>query len=199
MIEQLVENVPNMTNPELIGLAKNRFMPEPVQMAIARHYYRRAHMYLCENTGLANSVRDYLYSDECNRGYVNKATLVANGHYNNQPEQIEKLYNTHGNRIFSQSPWRANQCFIRGGYWNNTTLNTSSKLLNKIYDERFARHKSEVARRGATSYYAHNLSWGMKDMAKHPNCDLSLAIKLSTCGDSNVEKLAFQKIVELSK
>ena len=82
MSAQLINNIPNMTNPELIGLAKNRFMPASVQLAIAKNSYRRAHMYLCENAGLDKKTRDYLYSDECNRGYVNKSTLICYGHYN---------------------------------------------------------------------------------------------------------------------
>jgi len=192
MSTQLINNIPNMNNPELIGLAKNRFLPASVQMAIAKASYRRAHMYLCENTGLAKDVRDYLYSDQCNRGYVNKSTLICHGHYNDEPEKIAQFYESHGTQMYSRSPWRANHCFLRANWYTNTQSNTPPEVLNKIYNN----HIAKPARHG-NDYWQYN--YALKDLAQHQNCDLPLAIKLSTCGNSDVEKLAFAKIVQLSK
>ncbi len=193
MVAKLINNISNMNNPELIGLAKNRFLPSDVQMAIAKNHYRRAHMYLCENTGLDKKVRDYLYSDQCNRGYVNKSTLICYGHYNDEPEKIAEFYESHGSQMYSRSPWRANHCFLRANWYTNRRSNTPSEVLNKIYDNHLAMGK----RSGGHQYY--HYSYAMKDIAQHQNCDLPLAIKLSTCGISDVEKLAFDKIVELSR
>ena len=193
MSTQLINNIPNMTNPELIGLAKNRFLPASVQMAIAKAPYRRAHMYLCENAGLAKDVRDYLYSDQCNRGYVNKSTLICFGHYNDEPEKIIQFYKSHGSQMYNRSPWRANQCFLRANWYTNRQSNTPSEVLNSIYNDHLARHKR------VDNHHHWHYNYALKDLAAHQNCDLPLAIKLSTCGNSDVEKLAFEKIVQLSK
>ena len=193
MSTQLINNIPNMTNPELIGLAKNRFLPPSVQMAIAKNHYRRAHMYLCENAGLAKSVRDYLYSDECNRGYVNKSTLITHGHYNAEPEKIIEFYKSHGAMMDNRSPWRANACFLRGSWYTRGQSNTPSEVLNMIYNDHLAKDK----RRDNHHHWHYN--YALKDLAQHANCDLPLAIKLSTCGHSDVERVAFDKIVQLSK
>ena len=193
MSAQLINNIPNMTNPELIGLAKNRFLPASVQMAIAKNHYRRAHIYLCENAGLAKNVRDYLYSDHCNRGYVNKSTLISYGHYSDEPEKIIQFYESHGALMYSRSPWRANHCFLRSGWYSRKRSNTPSVVLNKIYDNHIAIYKDSP---GHTQWH---YNYAMKDIAQHQNCDLPLAIKLSTCGNSDVERLAFDKIVELSR
>ena len=193
MSTQLVNNIPNMTNPELIGLAKNRFLPASVQMAIAKYHYRRAHMYLCENAGLYKGVRDYLYSDECNRGYVNKSTLISSGHYNDEPQKITEFYKSHGAMMYNRSPWRANHCFLRANWYTNRRSNTPSEVLNMIYNDHLAKGKR------VDSHHHHwHYNYALKDLAQHQNCDLPLAIKLSTCGNSEVESLAFKKIVQLS-
>lgn len=193
MSTKLTNNVPYMTNPELIGLAKNRFLPASVQMAIAKHHYRRAHMYLCENDGLDKRVRDYLYSDQCNRGYVNKSTLICYGHYNDEPEKIVQFYESHGSQMYNRSPWRANQAFLRPNWHTNRRSNTPSEVLNRIYNDHLAKHKR------LDNGYGWHYNYALKDLAGHQNCDLPLAIKLSTCGNSDVEKLAFDKIVQLSR
>lgn len=193
MSTQLINNIRNMTNPELIGLAKNRFLPASVQMAIAKAPYRRAHMYLCENAGLAKDVRDYLYSDQCNRGYVNKSTLICFGHYNDEPEKIIQFYKSHGSQMYNRSPWRANQCFLRANWYTNRRSNTPSEVLNSIYNDHLAKNKR------LDNHHHWHYNYALKDLAAHQNCDLPLAIKLSTCGNSDVEKLAFDKIVQLSK
>ena len=191
MVEQLINNISSMNNAELIGLAKNRFLPVSLQLAIAKQPYRRAHIYLCENAGLSKKARDYLYSDECNRGYTNKSTLISFGHYNNEPEKIAEFYNTHGRQMYNRSPWRANHCFLRANWYANTESSTPSETLNRIYDEQF--NKQSHSARDYSRNYA------LKDLARHKNCDLPLAIKLSTCGNPTVERAAFDKIVELSK
>ena len=193
MVAQLINNIPHMTNPELIGLAKNRFLPASVQMAIAKNHYRRAHMYLCENDGLDKRVRDYLYSDQCNRGYVNKSTLICYGHYNDEPEKIVQFYESHGSQMYNRSPWRANQTFLRPNWHTTRRSNTPSEILNRIYDDHLVKHKR------SDNGYGWHYNYALKDLAGHHNCDLPLAIKLSTCGNSDVERVAFDKIVQLSR
>ena len=79
----LADNVFQMTNAELIGLAKNRFLDYETQDKIALNPYKRAHMYLIENTGLCSTARDILWNKP---GYVNKFDLISQGHYKDQPE-----------------------------------------------------------------------------------------------------------------
>ena len=135
----LIKNINQMTNPELIGLAKNRFLPGDLQMAIAKTYYRRAHSYLAENSGLATEVRDWMYSDECNRGYSLKLELMLAGHYLNEPEKYEEVYERYRSS-WSRSSWRFAAAFF-GNRWVHRVKTipspTSSELLNRIYDEKY--------------------------------------------------------------
>ena len=45
-MSHLKKYIPYMTNPELIGLAKNRYLDEEDQVAIAKYYYRIIDPYL---------------------------------------------------------------------------------------------------------------------------------------------------------
>lgn len=189
-MSSLVANIHRMSNPELIGLAKNRFLPGTVQMAIAETGYRRAQEYLAENEGLQPSVRDYLWSDKVNRGYTLKSTLVASGQYQDEPEKYWELYNRYP-KMWNRSKWRARQCFVGMWSWRSPGgAYTPTDLLHEIYEKRL---KS----------VANMNDWSIRTtligLAKHQNCDLKLAIMLSTCGNDRVEKQAFEKIVELSK
>ena len=82
-----------MTNAELNGLAKNRFVPADLQMAIARTGYQVARDHLSYNAGLDETVRDYLWNDQP-RAYVMKAQMIQAGHYKDEPEKYIELYET---------------------------------------------------------------------------------------------------------
>ena len=85
LMNPLADNVFQMTNAELIGLAKNRFLDYETQDKIALNPYKRAHMYLIENTGLCSTARDILWNKP---GYVNKFDLVSMGHYKDSRRSI---------------------------------------------------------------------------------------------------------------
>ena len=194
MSKQLAENVPNMSNPEIIGLAKNRWLPKNVQMAIARLHYRRGQCYLAENAGLDAEVRDYLWSDACNRGYSLKTLLLMCGHYTNDPDKYRELYDKYPS-AWSRSFWRMSSAFF-GNYWSRgETSATPSDLLNRIYDEQF----SPKIERSQVRYNVYSMRQSLDRLARHPNVDLTLAIKLSQCGDDRVQKLGFEKIVEIKR
>jgi len=183
-----------MRNDELIGLAKNRFLPEEVQIAIAKNGYTRAHWYLCENQGLGPSARDYLWSDECNKGYSLKTMLLGYGHYKGDDERYRELYDRY-NQYWSRSAYRFASCFF-GHYWtlqHNGPQNTPSDLLNRIYDEKYAKPSLR------SPYGYSSPRYELQRLAEHPNVDLELAIKLSQCGHESIQKRGFEKIVELSK
>ena len=198
-MEMLIKNINQMTNQELIGLAKNRFLPEDVQMAVAKTYYRRAHSYLAENTGLGTKVRDWMYSDECNRGYSLKLELMSAGHYQNEPEIFEEVYERYKGS-WSRSGWRFAAAFF-GNRWYRAQQKfrnpspASSDLLNRIYDEKYD-PKSHVIMNHIHSYSSPRFE--LDRLSKHENVDLKLAIKLSQCGIKDIEKVGFAKIVELS-
>ena len=188
-MQRLIDNLHRMSNPELIGLAKNRFLPEDVQMAIAKVGYRRAQQYLAENEGLASSVRDYLWSDEVNRGYTLKSTLISSGRYWDNPEKYWELYERYP-KMWENSHWRAAQCFLGIWSWRSPGgAATPTELLHEIYHTHF-KHSIGNDWMRRTS---------LERMASHENCDLKLAIMLSTCGIERVHKKAFEKIVQLSR
>ena len=198
MSKQLTDNIPKMRNDEIIGLAKNRWLPSEVQLAIAKYSYARAHMYLAENEGLARDVRDYLWSDECNRGYKLKATMLCYGQYDStEADKYRELYERYPS-MWSRSTWRASAAFF-GHYWYNNGLqtnNTPPDLLNRIYDERYDPRSVSTRMKGGWGYSSPR--YELERLAKHKNVDLELAIKLSQCGIDTVQKIGFQKIVELS-
>ena len=197
---QLLDNVNMMHNHELIGLSKNRFLPEDLQLAIAKHPYRRAHTYLAENPGLAKSARDYMWSDRCNSGYTLKTQLISNGHYVEEPEMYWELYDKYKSR-WSNSLWRFEGAFLFPSWQNRRrTSATPPDLVRRIFLDQYSPALGSKCTSTTPGYWYNGVPrHTLRSFAEHPNCDLQLAIILSTCGESSVEKLAFQKIVELSK
>ncbi len=189
----MINQVNLMTNEELIGLAKNRFLPVDLQMAIAKHPYARANLYLAQNSGLKPSTRDYLWSDSCSRGYVVKSDLISHGHYMDEPEKYWELYNRYP-VIWQKSNWRAISAFL-GTYNYRTTgwTATPADLLEEIHSHHLNPKIYEFEAWNRFTRISSLLS-----LTTHPNCSLKLAIQLSTCGLSKVEQSAFEKIVELS-
>lgn len=197
MSKVLANNVYKMRNEELIGLAKNRFLPANVQLAIAKFGYRRAHEYLTYNLGLDKKVRDYLWSDECNKGYVLKTSLLAYGHYKDDPSKYWDLYTRYPS-AWGRSPWRMSQALF-GGYLYARARGSAapSDLLNKIYDDNFDDRGPKL--HGEVMNYWGPTKYQLSRLAQNPNVDLVLAIKLSQRPEENIKRLGFAKIVELSK
>ena len=196
-MSKLLNNIHKMNNAELIGLSKNRWLPTDIQCAIAKTGYNRAQWYLAKNEGLSSEARDYMWSDECNRGYSLKTTLLSHGHYVNDPDKYWELYERYP-RAWNRSPYRMVYAFFGSPYYLYKRLQvqsgTPSDLLNEIYDKRYANTLNVPE--GALMNY--NTKYELRTLAKHSNVDLPLAIKLSQCGLEEVQKLGFQKIVELS-
>ena len=181
-----------MTNSELNGLAKNRFLPADLQMAIARTGYKVAREHLSYNEGLDKTVRDYLWDDQP-RAYVLKAQMIQAGHYEDEPEKYIELYEKYP-QMWYRCRYRATATFIGGYSWyGQGAQHTPASLLNRVYDDYLDPKKHPVL-----ECYSYGQRHSLKCLASHPNCDLKLAIKLSTCGISETENSAFQKIVQLS-
>jgi len=191
-VNKLTRHVLQMTNSELNGLAKNRFLPADLQMAIAKTGYKVARDHLSYNAGLDETVRDYLWNDQP-RAYVVKATMIQAGHYKDEPEKYIELYERYP-QIWNNSHYRATATFIGGYSWYGQGANHSpTPLLNRAYDDHLDPKKHPPA-----DYSSYSRRHALAKLAEHPNCDLKLAIKLSTCGISKTEQLAFKKIVQLS-
>ena len=195
MSRQLVDNIYKMNNAELIGLAKNRFLPSEIQLAIAKTGYTRSHWYLAENPGLSKETRDFMWSDACNRGYSLKAIMVTYGHYVDDPDRIRELYDRYPS-AWNRSSWRMSAAFA-GSYACGET-GTPPDLLNRIYDERYAPDRPGHPKMDSRGHF-YSGGYELARLAKHKNIDLELAIKLSQCGIPEIEKLGFAQIVNLSR
>jgi hypothetical protein len=207
MSNPLLDNIRNMRNDELVGLAKNRFLPEDLQLALIDVPYRTGHNWLMENAGLTAKARDMLWSDRTNSGYVYKTMLITYGHYRDDIDKYWELFDRYPS-AWSRSTWRMMNTFVyareenQNWWWKDKGLKaganyTPPELLNKIYDTYFSK-KLANDYRAPMSFYDYSSDYRHKAFAAHPNCDLELAIKVSTCEHSEAEKRAFEKIVELS-
>jgi hypothetical protein len=207
MSNPLLDNIRKMRNDELVGLAKNRFLPEDLQLALIDIPYRTGHNWLMENAGLTAKARDMLWSDRVNSGYTYKAMLISFGHYKDDIDKYWELFDRYPSAWY-RSSWRMMNTFVysrdenQSWWWKERALHcganqTPPELLNKIYDIYFSK-KLANDYRTPMSYYDYNSGYRQRAFAAHPNCDLELAIKVSTCGEAHAEKEAFKKIVELS-
>ena len=172
----LADNVFQMTNAELIGLAKNRFLDYETQDKIALNPYRRAHMYLIENTGLCSTARDILWNKP---GYVNKFDLISQGHYKDQPEKYHELYDNYADKAFARNGgYRVYRAFL-GGYGYGLSYGalpgpsgTPTSILDSLYD----RIKTEKTRGYGYDYYTTSMA---RALAQHPNASTETIVKLS--------------------
>lgn len=179
-MSELKNYIESMSNPELIGLAKNRFLDEEDQLAIAKHHYKRAHMYLTENQGLKPKAREALWNS---KGYVNKCQLIAYGHYKNEPEKYEELYRDYGNRIRGRAPWRITNIFLRNnryyshGGWEQAHPETPASILEDIYE------KDVIQRRQNDQYdrwqYGCGSEYIERALIDCPNTPLDIIVKIS--------------------
>jgi hypothetical protein len=188
----LADNVFQMTNAELIGLAKNRFLDYETQDKIALNPYKRAHMYLIDNPGLCSTARDILWNKP---GYVNKFDLVSQGHYKDQPEKYHELYDNYANKAFARNgSYRVYRAFL-GGYQHGGSYGvlsgpsgTPTSILDSLYD----RIKNEKTRGYGYDYYTNGMA---RALAQHPNASTETIVKLScSYPDQGVNKIALKEL-----
>ena len=189
----LDENVFQMTNAELIGLAKNRFIDTQTQSAIARNRYTRAHMYLVTNSGLCTEARDILWNK---KGYVNKFDLVSQGHYRDQPEKYIELYNGYAKQARNRgSFWRVSRAFLGGfgqGMFYGALIgpkHTPGPILEDIYDNIVA---DKFTPDFGAGYYKHSVA---RMIAENPSTPTSVIVKLSCSAEhEEVRKIALKEL-----
>ena len=183
-MSHLKKYIEQMTNPELIGLAKNRFLDSEDQVAIAKWHYSRAHSYLIENRGLAKPARDILWDY---KGYVKKCELICYGHYINSPDKYQELYNTYGSQLRSRSPWRLIRTFLSSSRWwahgqyeSLSNKGTPPEIIEDIYtkDVLGKRHANGDAH-SSYGYYTTSPDNTEKYILENPNTSLDLIVKIS--------------------
>jgi hypothetical protein len=189
-------NIPNMHNSEVVGLAKNRYTDAETMLAISKHYYRLGKEYLASNPNITQEAAQELWN---HRGYVFKATLMANGRIKLKKKEYAEVYRKYfkNNR---RSHWRMMQAFFGGyHYWGNRTEsknNTPAELLEEIY--------GDLPEEEATRSYT------LERFINHQNCSLNLALRISTMPDpspdnyytrnfNDLRQKALLKVAEITK
>ena len=190
-------NIPNMHNSEVVGLAKNRYTDDETMLAISKHWYRLGKEYLASNPNITEEAARELWN---HRGYVFKATLMANGRIKLKKKEYGEVYRKYfkNNR---RSHWRMMQAFFGGyHYWGNRTEsknNTPTELLEEIYADL---PEDEQMR-----------SYTLERFINHQNCSLNLALRISTMPDppkeqhyyarnfDDLRKKALLKVAEITK
>lgn len=190
----LADNVFQMTNAELIGLAKNRFLDYQTQDKIAMNPYKRAHMYLIENPGLCSTARDILWNKP---GYVNKFDIIAQGHYRDEPEKYTELYDGYAKQATNRgSFWRVSRAFLGGsgslGFMYGELIgpkHTPGPILEDIYNTIVAPKSNPDFGAG---YYKYSVAMMI---AKNSNTPTPVIVKLScSAAFEEVRKIALKEL-----
>ena len=164
------QHIHKMSNSELIGLAKNRFIDEDTQLEIARHPYLRARQYLCENPSITESVVDELMAG---RAWSCKLILTSAGRLNNRQEDIRQIYESLPDSM--RQPFRILNCFLRS-YWNHRAsgdalINTPSDVIDDIYTKLVKR------KLGFNNNWFHRSA--VEAMVGHPNTSDYVLLSIS--------------------
>ena len=160
-------NIGNMHNSEVVGLAKNRYTDAETMLAISKHWYRLGKEYLSNNPNITPEAAQELWN---HRGYVFKATLLSNGAIKLKKKEYTEVYRKYFKKN-SRSHWRMMQAFFGGyGYYHRTGVssnnNTPAELIEEIYGDlpEDERHRSYTLER----------------FINHKNCSLNLALRIGT-------------------
>lgn len=196
-MKELINNIYQMTNPELIGLAKNRFLPEDVQVAVAKHGYDRAANYLCENAGLQPKTKEILWNLG---GYVKKCALITYGHYMENPEKYVELYNQHADTMRSRSPWRLSRTFLRSSrWWGHGHFELTAKtgcpaeIIEDIYKKDVI---SKRCRRETQRWdYGSSPEYVERDIISNPNTPTDLIVRISASSPNEPNRLSAMRVM----
>tara|TARA_R100000808_G_C2114437_1_gene127518 strand:+ start:175 stop:750 length:576 start_codon:yes stop_codon:yes gene_type:complete len=159
----LAESVPHMSNREVLGLARNRFIGVDIQNAILEKPYRRAWVALAENSGIDASAIEELWNK---RGYALKCSLIQSGHI--AADKYSEVYNM----MRPISAVRALDTFV-GMHWyphSPGPKKTPSDLLNRIWDDQI--------------HYSALSPWRVRGFCDNQNCDIMLLTKVQAHVDT---------------
>ncbi len=157
-------NVPNMSNSELVGMAKNRYTDAETMEAISKGYYRLAKEYLAQNPNITPGAAQELWN---HRGYVFKAVLMSKGTIKLKKKEYAEVYRKYFKNK-SRSQWRMMQAFLGSHYYweNNKKSNTPGEVLEEIFNDL---PEQEMDR-----------TYTLRRFIQHKNCPLNLALKIGT-------------------
>jgi len=188
-------NIKNMENSEITGLAKNRFTDEETMLAISKYHYRLGKEYLASNPNITQEAAKELWD---HRGYVFKATLMANGAIKLKKKEYAEVYRKYfkNNR---RSQYRMMQAFFGGYYWQRSggQNNTPTELLEEIHADLPEEERMR--------------SYTLERFINHKNCSLNLALRISTMPDppqeqhyyarnfDDLRQKALMKVAEITK
>ena len=189
-------NIKNMENSEVTGLAKNRFTDAETMLAISKHHYRLGKEYLASNPNISPEAAKELWD---HRGYVFKATLMAHGTIKLKKKEYTEVYRQYFKNN-KRSHWRMMQAFFGGNYWwssKKQSSRTPGKLLEEIYGDL---GEDELSR-----------TYTLARFVEHPNCTLDLALRIGTMKTpensrsyykddfENLRNKAMLKVAEITK
>ena len=158
-------NIGKMHNSEVVGLAKNRYTDAETMLAISKHWYRLGKEYLASNPNITQEAAKELWD---HRGYVFKATLMANGRIKLKKKEYAEVYRKYFKNN-SRSHWRMMQAFFGGYHWysdDKCKNNTPGELLEEIFADLDEEHKSRT--------------YTLERFIRHQNCTLDLALRIGT-------------------
>ena len=188
-------NLGKMQNPELTGLAKNRFTDAETMLALSKQHYRLAKEYLAMNENITPEAAQELWD---HRGYVFKAILLSKGKMELKGEEYAEVYRKYFKNNH-RSSWRMQQAFLGGYYWQHDgqRSNTPAELLEEIYKD--------------LPEDEHSRSYTLERFINHQNCPLNLALRISTMPDppqsqnyyqrnlDDLRQKALMKVAEITK
>jgi hypothetical protein len=158
-------NVPNMSNSELVGMAKNRYTDAETMEAISKGYYRLAKEYLAENPNITPAAAQELWN---HRGYVFKAVLLSKGTIKLKKKEYAEVYRKYFKNN-TRSHWRMMSAFLGSHYYwqpGSDKSNTPGELLEEIF--------ADLAPEEMDRTYT------LRKFINHRNCPLNLALKIGT-------------------
>ena len=202
-MSHLKRHIPNMTNPELIGLAKNRYLDEEDQVAIAKFHYRRAHNYLIENMNLKTAARDVLWDYN---GYARKCDLIQYGHFIDEQDKYHELYDGYATQMRNRSPWRICRVFLHHYRWHSHGMSTRTddtgtppEIIEDIYLKDVQRQRVGSDQIGASGYYYSGPSTTERMIIENKNTPIELIVKISASSpDDNNRTLAMKTMARRS-
>ena len=202
-MSHLKNYVHQMTNPELIGLAKNRFLDSEDQVAIAKFHYRRAHNYLIENTNLSHPARDVLWNY---KGYARKCDLLTYGHYITEPEKYHELYDNYASQMRLRSPWRIPRVFLHHSRWHShghavhtQVTGCPASIIEDIYLNDVQRARANKSEMKTNWYYVSRPEHAEKQIIENRNTPLELLVKISASSpDGNNRTAAMRTMARRS-
>ena len=198
-MKELINNIYRMTNPELIGLAKNRFLPEAVQVAVVKTGYDRAAHYLCENAGLKPKTKEVLWDLG---GYVKKCTLITYGHYMENPEKYVELYNQHADTMRSRSPWRLSRTFLTSSrWWGHGQFEMTAKtgcpaeIIEDIYKKDVISKRAPDGSNTQRWDYGSSPDYVERDIISNPNTPTDLIVGISASSPNEPNRNSAMRVM----